>query len=35
MNTRALIEDAVTPATIKRDNACVYVVIAKPTPGAS
>ena len=35
MNARALIEDAVTPVAIKRDNACVYVVIAEPTPGAS
>ena len=35
MNARALIEDAVTPEAIKRDNACVYVVIATPTSSAS
>lgn len=35
MNVRAVIEDAVTPAAIKRDNACVYVVIASPRSGAS
>ena len=26
MNLRALLEDAVTPASIRQDNACVYLV---------
>jgi len=30
MNPRALLEDMATPTAIKRDNACVYVVVARP-----
>src|SRR5580698_3618464 len=30
MNARAWLEDLVTPASITRDNACVYVTLAKP-----
>jgi SAM-dependent methyltransferase len=30
MNLRALLEDAITPGWVKRDNACVYLVLAKP-----
>lgn len=30
MNTRAWLEDKLTPATIRADNACVYMVSARP-----
>jgi SAM-dependent methyltransferase len=30
MNMRALAEEAITPDSIKRDNACVYLVLAVP-----
>ena len=32
MNLRALVEDRITPATIRDDNACVYLVRAVKTP---
>jgi SAM-dependent methyltransferase len=31
MNLRMELEDAVTPATIRQTNACVYVVVARPS----
>jgi SAM-dependent methyltransferase len=34
MNIRMEVEDAVTPASIRQDNACVYLVVARPTAGA-
>jgi SAM-dependent methyltransferase len=35
MNARAFVEDALTPADITRDNACVYVTLSHPvTPRA-
>lgn len=30
MNLRAVLEDAITPDWVKRENACVYLVLAKP-----
>jgi SAM-dependent methyltransferase len=30
MNTRALIEEAITPAEIKNENACVYLTLSRP-----
>jgi SAM-dependent methyltransferase len=30
MNLRAWLEDAITPAWVKRDNACVYLMLARP-----
>lgn len=30
MNVRMEIEDAITPAAIRRTNACIYVVVARP-----
>jgi len=30
MNLRAMLEDAITPGWVKRENACVYLVLAKP-----
>jgi SAM-dependent methyltransferase len=30
MNTRALIEDSVTPREIREQNACVYVILSRP-----
>jgi SAM-dependent methyltransferase len=30
MNTRAWIEDIITPDWVKNDNACVYLVLARP-----
>ena len=33
MNVRMELEDAVTPAQIRQDNACIYVVVARPTAG--
>jgi hypothetical protein len=30
MNVRALLEDALTPKDITRDNACVYVTLSHP-----
>jgi SAM-dependent methyltransferase len=30
MNLRAMLEDAITPRWITRENACVYLVLAKP-----
>lgn len=32
MNTRAWIEDLITPDWVKNDNACVYLVLARPVP---
>ncbi|MEO6341076.1 MAG: class I SAM-dependent methyltransferase [Caulobacteraceae bacterium] len=32
MNVRAVIEDAVTPAWVTNDNACVYLMICRPRP---
>jgi SAM-dependent methyltransferase len=32
MNLRASLEDAITPAWVTRDNACVYVVLCAPAP---
>ena len=29
MNLRAMIEDAITPDWVKRENACVYLVLAR------
>jgi hypothetical protein len=29
MNARALLEDALTPADITKDNACVYVTLSQ------
>ncbi len=34
MNARAWLEDKVTPATIRDDNACVYLVRANPLEAA-
>lgn len=34
MNLRALIEDAVTPEAIRRDNACVYLTVSRPREAA-
>jgi SAM-dependent methyltransferase len=31
MNARAILEDAITPAQMRMDNACVYWVMARPT----
>jgi len=31
MNTRAWIEDVITPEWVRNDNACVYLVLARPT----
>jgi SAM-dependent methyltransferase len=33
MNLRALAEEAITPDWVKRENACVYLVLARPTRG--
>ena len=30
MNLRAMLEDAITPGWVKRENACVYLVLARP-----
>jgi SAM-dependent methyltransferase len=30
MNLRALLEDLITPAWVKNDNACVYLMLARP-----
>jgi hypothetical protein len=30
MNLRARLEDAITPAWAKNDNACVYLTLARP-----
>jgi SAM-dependent methyltransferase len=30
MNVRAMLEDAITPGWVKRENACVYLVLARP-----
>jgi SAM-dependent methyltransferase len=30
MNTRARVEEAITPAWVTHDNACVYLVLARP-----
>jgi SAM-dependent methyltransferase len=35
MNARAFVEDAVTPASITRDNACVYVTLSRPAGAAA
>lgn len=35
MNLRAVVEDAVTPAAVASDNACVYVVVARPRGGGN
>ncbi len=35
MNLRAAFEDAITPAAITADNACVYVVTARKSGGAA
>lgn len=32
MNIRALVEDAITPAWVTRDNACVYLVLCRRSP---
>jgi SAM-dependent methyltransferase len=32
MNLRMEVEDAITPAEIRQTNACVYVVVARPSP---
>ena len=34
MNARAFVEDALTPADITRDNACVYVTLSHPVTAA-
>jgi len=31
MNARAIIEEAVTPAAIRRENACVYLTLSRPS----
>ncbi|MCP4204047.1 MAG: class I SAM-dependent methyltransferase [bacterium] len=31
MNVRMELEDAVTPAQVRQDNACIYVVVARPS----
>ncbi|TDX59887.1 methyltransferase family protein [Methylosinus sp. sav-2] len=31
LNLRALIEDAITPEWVTRDNACVYLMLCRPT----
>ena len=33
MNLRAKIEEAITPAWVTNDNACVYLVLARPAAG--
>lgn len=33
MNLRAWLEDAITPSWVKRDNACVYLTLARPVAG--
>ena len=33
MNLRAWVEDAITPEWVKRDNACVYLMLARPAAG--
>ena len=35
MNARAWLEDALTPASITRDNACVYVTLSRPADSSS
>jgi SAM-dependent methyltransferase len=35
MNVRMVLEDAITPARIRNDNACVYVVLAHPAVAPS
>lgn len=35
MNARGFVEDALTPADITRDNACVYVTLSHPTTQAA
>jgi SAM-dependent methyltransferase len=35
MNLRAWLEDAITPNWVKRDNACVYLTLARPVAGPS
>ncbi|HEX5760918.1 MAG TPA: class I SAM-dependent methyltransferase [Thermoanaerobaculia bacterium] len=32
MNLRMALEEAITPAAARRDNACVYLVLARPAP---
>ena len=32
MNLRGLLEDAITPAQMRMDNACVYLVLARVAP---
>jgi SAM-dependent methyltransferase len=34
MNTRAWLEDIITPQWVKNDNACVYLVLARPVARA-
>jgi hypothetical protein len=35
MNLRARIEEAITPAWVTKDNACVYLVMARPAAKAA
>lgn len=35
MNARMVIEDAITPASIRQSNACVYLVVARPIAGST
>ena len=35
MNARAWLEDALTPVSITRDNACVYVTLSRPADSSS
>src|SRR5213079_2121957 len=30
MNTRMVLEDRITPASVRQDHACVYLVLARP-----
>jgi hypothetical protein len=33
-NLRAWVEDAITPAWVSRDNACVYLTLSRPKAAA-
>ncbi|MFI4973003.1 MAG: class I SAM-dependent methyltransferase [Caulobacterales bacterium] len=35
MNLRAMVEEAVTPAWVREDNACVYVTVCRPAEAAA
>ena len=34
MNTRMVLEDRITPASVRQDHACVYLVLARPVGSA-